>query len=75
MQEFAWHASNMSQTRSAIKQLEDTIANGRSKKYSGILLASEMGYNELILDFLDFLDLKGRFEGSRSELFELHDDK
>ncbi|KAF3067011.1 hypothetical protein CFAM422_008970 [Trichoderma lentiforme] len=42
---------------------------------SCILLASEMGYNELILDLRDFLDLKGRFEGSRSELFELHEDK
>ncbi|KAL7955975.1 hypothetical protein V8C34DRAFT_326732 [Trichoderma compactum] len=75
MQEYTWHASNMSRTTNAIKKLEDAIANGRFKKYSDILLASETRDDTLILDLGDFLGLEGRFGGSRSELFELHDDK
>ncbi|KAL7907849.1 hypothetical protein GGI35DRAFT_486834 [Trichoderma velutinum] len=75
MHEYTWHASNMPQARNAIQKLEDAVTNGESKKYSDIFLASEIGDNALILSLRDFLDLKGGFEDSRSELFELHDDK
>ncbi|KAL9489742.1 hypothetical protein ACSS6W_002019 [Trichoderma asperelloides] len=56
----------------AIKELEDAIATGASKKYSNIF--GEMGPNTLI-DLRDFLDLKDRFEDSDLKQFEPLDDK
>ncbi|KAL7933303.1 hypothetical protein V8C35DRAFT_327997 [Trichoderma chlorosporum] len=75
LQEYSWHTSNIAQASSAIKELEEAISTGRSKRYSDIFLASETRDNTLILDLRDFLDLKGGFEGLRTEPFELHDDK
>jgi hypothetical protein len=75
MQEYSWHTSNMSQVSIAIKELEDAIANGDSKKYSTIFPVGETGDNTLILGLRDFLDLKGSFEGINTNPFELHDDK
>lgn len=51
------------------------LASGLFRRHTCHCLASEIGHNELILDLRGFVDLKGHFESSRSEVFELHEDK
>jgi hypothetical protein len=73
MQEFSWHASETSQIDKAIEELEDAIAKKKAKGYLEILRGT--GENTLIVDLVDFLELKGRFQDLRLESFDLHDDK